>query len=165
MTATLDIIPTEDKVDAGVRNSKDIASGLADVLADTYRLTFKTHGYHWNVVGPHFYSVHKLTEEQYNDMFAAADVVAERIRALGYLAPMKFKELTDKSVIKDRKGTPSAGEMIADLAGDHEQVAKRLHALADLAESQKDIVTVDLATVRAGFHEKAAWMLRATIAE
>jgi len=151
-------------VHTGVRDVEGIASGLADVLADTYRLIFETHAYHWNVTGPAFYSIHKLTEEQYEDMFEAADELAERIRALGQLAPMKMDDILKRSKIEDLDKTPTAQEMIEDLAKDHESIAHRLHALVDLVEGRKDPVTEDLATERSAFHEQAAWMLRALAA-
>lgn len=160
MTDILNVLPTKSDIDTGVREFGAIASGLADVLADTYALLLKTHAYHWNVEGPLFYGMHHLTEDQYADMFAAADELAERIRALGHLAPMKMKDIVETSVISDHEGTPSAGEMATDLAGDHERVAHRLRALIEIAETRKDAVTADLATQRAAFHEKAAWMMR-----
>lgn len=150
-----------DATDTGVRNTKAIADGLTNILADTYRLVFKTHAYHWNVTGPLFYSIHKLTEEQYEDMFAAADKVAERIRALGEIAPMSLSAVTSNSVIEDLGGRPTAREMVVDLADDHERIAHRLHDLIEVAAEHRDPVTEDLATARAAFHEEAAWMLRA----
>jgi starvation-inducible DNA-binding protein len=165
MTNALDIKPRETELDTGIDSEASVAAELADVLGDTYRLMFKTHAYHWNVTGPLFYSLHKLTETQYEDLFAAADVVAERIRALGQLTPMRLDEMAGKSVIKDRDDVPSAGAMVEDLCSDHERVAHRLHALATLSEKHGDIVTADLATARSAFHEKAAWMLRSVIAE
>jgi len=94
-------------------------------------------------------------------MFKAADDLAERIRAIGHLAPMKISEIVDTSVIQDHSGTPTAQEMCVDLAQDHERVAHRLHALIELSEARNDMVTGDLAIARSAFHEKAAWMLRA----
>ncbi|OAN81778.1 DNA starvation/stationary phase protection protein [Jannaschia sp. EhC01] len=164
MTNTLNIVPDPDTVKTGVRDVEGIANGLANVLADTYRLTFKTHAYHWNVTGPLFYSVHKLTEGQYENMFAAADELAERIRSLGQLAPMKMADIMERSRVADLDVTPSAGDMISDLANDHEKLAHRLHALIELTEGRRDPVTEDLATERSAFHEEAAWMLRALIA-
>ncbi len=161
MTDALAATPSPDTVETGVRDTGPIANGLADVLADTYRLVFKTHAYHWNVEGPAFYSMHKLTEEQYENMFAAADTLAERIRALGHLAPSRMDEILNRSKIKDASGELSAGGMAQDLAASHERIAHRLHALAELASSRRDIVTEDLATARSAFHEQAAWMLRA----
>lgn len=58
-------------------------SALQAVLADSYSLYLKTQNYHWNVEGQHFRSLHLMFEEQYNDLFAANDEIAERIRALG----------------------------------------------------------------------------------
>ncbi|MAC81075.1 MAG: DNA starvation/stationary phase protection protein [Rhodobacteraceae bacterium] len=161
MKDALEVVPSSDKVSTGVRDTKAIAQALTGVLADTYRLVFKTHAYHWNVEGPLFYSIHKLTEEQYEDMFAAADVLAERIRALGELAPSTMAQIMDHSKIKDLGVDMTAADMVEDLASDHERVAHRLHALVDLVDGRKDPVTDDLATARSAFHETAAWMLRA----
>jgi starvation-inducible DNA-binding protein len=161
MTDALRVIPTSDTVSTGVRDTKAIAEGLADVLADTYRLVFKTHAYHWNVEGPLFFSVHKLTEEQYENMFTAADELAERIRALGHLAPTSLSDIMDRSKIEDRTGDLSTADMVEDLAADHALIAHRLHALIELLDGKKDSVTEDLATERSAFHEQAAWMLRA----
>lgn len=161
MTDALRVVPSSDTVSTGVRDAATIADGLANVLADTYRLVFKTHAYHWNVEGPLFYSVHKLTEEQYENMFDAADELAERIRALGQLAPSAMADIVGRSTIDDKTGNLSTADMVEDLAADHERIAHRLHALIDLVEGKKDPVTEDLATERSAFHEQAAWMLRA----
>ncbi len=161
MNTAMQVIPREQEISTGVQDPAPIAKGLADVLSDTYALVHKTHAYHWNVEGALFYSVHNLTEEHYENMFEAADELAERIRALGHLAPMRLTKVIESSVIDELDHTPSAGEMCKDLAADHERVAHRLHALIEVAEKRRDMVTADLATERSAFHEKAAWMLRA----
>lgn len=143
----------------GIRNAKPVAEALADVLNDTYALVIKTHTYHWNVTGPLFFAVHNLTEEQYNDMFAAADVIAERIRALGKMASVNVSDTA-----KSAEEAPTADEMVNDLLSDHEKLAERMHALVETAESENDPATADLATERAAFHEKTAWMLRSLAA-
>ena len=162
MANILEAVPSAESVNTGVRDVKPVAKGLTEALADTYRLVFKTHAYHWNVEGPLFFSVHMLTDTQYADMFDAADVIAERIRALGQLTPFRLADIIAASVIKDADSLPNAVAIVEDLAADHEAVAKRMHGLIDLAEKHKDPVTVDLITGRSAFHEKAAWMLRAT---
>ena len=162
MAKEMQVVPAARDVKTGVKDAKAVAEGLAKAVADTYRLIFKTHAYHWNVEGPMFFSIHHLTEEQYQNMFSAVDVVAERIRALGELTPMALSDITEMSVIKDLKKTPSALEMIEDLAKDHAAVARRFHDLIELAEEERDPVTADLATARSAFHEQAGWMLRAT---
>ncbi len=165
MTNALNVVPNEQEISSGVRAPETVAEALADVLADTYQLTFKTHAIHWNVEGPLFFSIHQLTETQYEDMFAAADTIAERIRAIGQMAPMSMKDIIAKSVIEDATTTMSAGEMCEQLAQDHERVAHRLHALIEIAEEHNDPVTEDMATARSAFHEQAAWMLKAITAQ
>ncbi|MFA8443888.1 Dps family protein [Yoonia sp.] len=165
MTQSLNVVPEPQDIASGVKKPEAIADALADVLADTYMLTYKTHAYHWNVEGPLFYSIHNLTEGQYEDMFAAADELAERIRAVGQMAPMSLGEIIERSVVKDSKEKLSAGDMCQALADDHERTAHRLHALIKLSGDHNDPVTEDLATARSAFHEQAAWMLKALIAE
>ncbi|MCB1339733.1 MAG: DNA starvation/stationary phase protection protein [Pseudooceanicola sp.] len=162
MKDAMKVVPKEEKVETGVQDAKPVAKGLSEALADTYRMVFKTHAYHWNVEGALFFPIHKLTEEQYNNLFNAADEIAERMRALGQLAPARLDELTAQSVVKDAGKLPSAQAMVEDLADDHEKVAKRMHKLISLADEHDDPVTADLITARSAFHEKAAWMLRAT---
>ena len=156
------VVPGAEPVKTGVQKVGPVAKALAASLADTYRLVFKTHAYHWNVEGALFYPIHKLTEVQYENLFAATDEIAERIRALGQLAPSRLSDVIEASVIKDAEKLPSAQAMIEDLAADHEKVAKRLHAAIALADEHDDPVTADLLTGRSAFHEQAAWMLRAT---
>lgn len=161
MTSALNVIPSSDDVETGVADTDAMAQGLQHMLADTYRMIFKTHAIHWNVEGPMFYSVHNLTEEQYGNMFEAADEIAERIRALGQLAPSTLSSIVSHSVIQDNETPGSAGDMCEDLAADHERIAKRMHEVIATAGECSDPVTEDMATERAAFHEKAAWMLRA----
>ncbi|MEE4187957.1 MAG: DNA starvation/stationary phase protection protein [Roseobacter sp.] len=161
MTSALNVIPSSDEINTGVKETEAMAQGVEHMLADTYRLIFKTHAVHWNVEGPLFYAVHNLTEEHYSEMFDAADEIAERIRALGQLAPATLSSIVSHSVVQDDEAPASAGEMCENLAADHERVAHRLHALIKMAGDARDPVTEDMATERAAFHEKAAWMLRA----
>lgn len=161
MTNALKPMPETVEVRTGVDDAKTVARELAKVLADTYSLTIKTHAVHWNVEGPLFYAVHNLTEAQYGDLFDAADVIAERIRALGHLTAMSPQALLKDSVVADITKADDAISLCESLAEDHGKVAKRLHGVIAKSEEASDPVTADLATARAAFHEKAAWMLRA----
>lgn len=151
----------------GVRaeDTRQLAQGLARALGETYVLYVKTQGFHWNVVGPLFYGLHKLTEEQYEDLAEAADKMAERIRALGYPAPNSFKEFTRLSAVSEAEGNPPVRDMIAQLISDHETIARTFRETVELANDSGDVVTADLLTERIYAHDKAAWMFRATIAQ
>ncbi len=156
---------TVETVDTGLeqKTRERLAEGVAALVADTYALLIKTHGYHWNVVGPLFYSLHKLTEEQYEDLFEAADDLAERVRALGFPAPGSFTRMSNMSVIEEAQGAPAAEDMIKDLIRDNEAIVRRMRETAVLADELEDTVTSDLLTQRMGTHEKAVWMLKAIV--
>ncbi|MDX2157062.1 MAG: DNA starvation/stationary phase protection protein [Hyphomicrobiaceae bacterium] len=149
-------------LDAG--NRRKVSDHLADVLADVYTLLLKTHVYHWNVVGPLFVPIHELTEKHYNDLFEAADVIAERIRALGHPAPLSFGALLSKTALEEETVRRTAADMVEHLAEDHEMLVRRLREAALAADEVDDLVTADLLTQRMAFHEKAIWMLRSIVA-
>ena len=54
----------------------EVADELGKVLADSFQLFIKTQGVHWNVAGAAFYGLHKLTEQQYGEIYAAIDEIA-----------------------------------------------------------------------------------------
>ena len=153
------------KVDTGIaqgdRNA--ISDGLGRVLADTYTLYLKTHNYHWNVTGPQFRALHLMFEEQYRELWAATDELAERIRALGYYAPGTYAEYAKLTSIQEDNGVPSADQMVANLVKGHETVVKTARDLFQLADEAKDEVTADLMVQRMNASEKTAWMLRSMI--
>jgi len=143
---------------------KQLAALLERALANTYVLYAKIQGVHWNVSGPEFYTVHKMTEEQYEDLAASIDELAERIRAIGYLAPTQLARLLELADIKEAQHQPDARAMIETLARDHQVVAKILRDGTKEAEKVDDVFTVDMLTARIGKHEHFAWMLRALAA-
>lgn len=136
---------------------------LSHVLADTYTLYLKTQNYHWNVTGAHFDTLHQLFGRQYTALALAIDEIAERIRALGELAPATYKEFEKLKSMKEGTSTYSAEEMVECLYKSHERVIETLQEALKKAGDEKDAFTVDLLTARIGAHEKDAWMLSATM--
>jgi starvation-inducible DNA-binding protein len=143
---------------------REIADMVANVLADEYCLFVNTQGLHWNVEGPLFYSLHKLTESQYRELFESIDALAERIRALGLPAPQSFKEFADRSILADLPEGAELQSRIEQMIVDYERAVRRATLVVQLAEANGDIKTADLLTERVGVYEENAWMLRATIA-
>jgi len=138
-------------------------AALKQLLAESYQLFVKTHGYHWNVVGPQFVELHKLFEEQYNDLFEAVDEIAERVRALGAKAPPSFSAFTRITKLDEGQPDTPAKEMIANLLHDNEQVASTCRRGIAMAEEAEDAASADLFTERQAKHDKAAWMLRSLL--
>ena len=153
------------EIDIGItgEDRQAIADGLAKVLADTYTLYLKTHNYHWNVTGPMFQTLHLMFEQQYNELWLAVDMVAERIRALGHVAPGSCQQFAKLSNIGEDEGVPPAMQMIKNLVKGHERVATTARKLFPIAEKANDQPTADLLTQRLQVHEKTAWMLRSLV--
>ena len=153
------------KVNIGINepSRKQIAEALGRLLADTYVLYAKTHSFHWNVTGPTFSQLHALFNEQYNELWTSLDDLAERLRALGVYAPTSGKAMAAASSIKEADGVPVANDMIKELLGGHETAIKTARPIIELAQGGGDEGTADLVIGRIKAHEKAAWMLRATL--
>ncbi|MCB2096604.1 MAG: DNA starvation/stationary phase protection protein [Parvularculaceae bacterium] len=150
-------------LDANAR--KSVAEALNGVLADTYVLYQKTHAYHWNVTGPQFPALHVMFEQQYREMWAALDEIAERVRALGAFAPASGKAFASLASIESAEAEPpKAVDMLKNLLEGHEALIRRARQALETAEEAGDVASEDLLTQRVQIHEKTAWMLRSTAA-
>jgi starvation-inducible DNA-binding protein len=147
------------------KDSQRVAGALSNVLADTFILYLKTHNFHWNVTGPMFPTLHSMFEEQYSELWLAADAIAERIRALDVIAPGSYGEFTKLTYLQESPVARNATEMIAELLRDHEVAARTARSALAIARTAVDAPTEDLLTQRLAAHEKTAWMLRSLLAE
>lgn len=145
------------------KNREEIAKELSKFLADTYTLYLKTQNYHWNVTGMHFNSLHEMFEEQYTDLAEAVDDIAERIRALGFMAPGSFSAYQELTCIAEDEKFPEDKQMILNLLNAHEATAKTANETLKLADKAGDEVTVDMLIQRINVHQKTAWMLRSLL--
>lgn len=155
------------KIDIGIneKDRKKIADGLSRLLADSYVVYLKTHNFHWNVTGPMFQTLHILFMTQYTEQWNALDMIAERIRALGYPAPGSYKRFVELSSIPEEDGVPKAKDMIRQLVAGQEAVARTAREVFKIVEKANDQPTADLLTQRMEVHEKNAWMLRSLLEE
>jgi starvation-inducible DNA-binding protein len=143
--------------------NKPVTDALKAILADTYTLQLKTQNYHWNVEGPNFRGLHLLFEEQYNELFLAVDVLAERIRALGEKAPATSSEFAKLSKIKEGNSSFDDFEMVKDLYQTNLTVSENLKKALEKADKADDASTADILTQRVTVHDKASWMLKSSL--
>ena len=155
----------EYKIDIGLDENirQNIAHGLSQLLADTYTLYLKTHNFHWNVLGPRFRELHLMFEEQYNELATAVDVIAERIRTLGFPAPGTYADYAKLASIAETTGVPSAETMIQLLTEDNEAVVRTARRILPSSQAASDESTASLIADRMVAHEKTAWMLRSLL--
>ena len=146
-------------------NREKIADGLSRLLADSYSLYLMTHNFHWNVTGPMFNTLHVMFMGQYTEQWTALDLIAERIRALGFPAPGTYKTFGKLASIKEVDGVPKALDMVRYLVAAQEATARTARALFPVVDKARDEPTADLLTQRIEVHEKTAWMLRSLLEE
>ena len=155
----------ESAIDIGIaqKDRARIAEGLSRLLADTYTLYLKTHNFHWNVKGPMFQTLHLMFEAQYTELALAVDLIAERIRALGFPAPGTYAQYARLSSIRETEGVPEATDMIRLLVQGQEAVVRTARKVFPAVERAGDEPSADLLTQRMQIHEKTAWMLRSLL--
>ncbi|WP_370337681.1 Dps family protein [Parvularcula marina] len=146
--------------------SSDIAKSLTRVLGNSYVLYVKTHSYHWNVTGPNFHALHNLFEEQYRQIWASLDDIAERIRALDEYAPVSARVMAEAANIKESdNGVPSSQVMLKNLVADQTLWIKDAEEALEAASEEGDTGTEDLLAPLISAHEKMRWMLKSSLAD
>jgi starvation-inducible DNA-binding protein len=152
-------------IDIGIakKDREAVAKQLSKLLADTYSLYLKTHSFHWNITGPQFNSLHNMFEVQYNELWTAADEIAERIRILDVFAPGSYSQFGKLTSIKEESGVPDWKDMVAQLVEGHEIAAATSREVIKAADEAGDEGSADMVTGRLKEHEKTAWMLRSLL--
>lgn len=137
-----------------------VVDALRQAVADSYALIGQTHICHWNVRGPGFFALHTAFEMQYTELFTAVDEIAERVRALGALAPGGLGNLARMAGIAEIDENADADAMVRHLIEVNQKLVSTLARARDLAGEAEDAQTEDLMIARIQVHEKTIWMLK-----
>jgi starvation-inducible DNA-binding protein len=136
-------------------HTEEISKGLNILLSEEYALYITTRHFHWNVEGPLFYMLHKMYEQQYEQIEEILDSLAERIRAIGEYADVEIKNIPALK-IKDYK------LQLEELLSQHEKIIRFCRKVTtQLSGECKDAGTNDFVGSIMIQHEKTAWILRA----
>lgn len=135
---------------------------LSSVLADEMTLYIKMRKFHWNVSGNSFMELHILFENQYKQLEASIDEIAERISKLGGKAIGTMKEFSELTRLKESPNKyPSQKDMILELLEDHETIIiQQRKDVTVCAEENNDAGSADFLTGLMEDHETMAWKLR-----
>lgn len=144
------------------KNLEGAIALLSIGLSNEMVLYIKTRKAHWNVAGDSFMELHKLFENQYTQLEASIDEIAERIGKLGGNTIGTMHEYSKLATIKEAPGKYSSPfEMIKELLKDHEALIIQYRKdVEDLAWKYKDAGTTDFITGLMEQHETIAWTLR-----
>ncbi len=141
----------------------DIASALTGILADMFALYIKTKNFHWHVSGPHFRDYHLLLDEQSEQILAATDAIAERVRKIGGTTLHSIGHIARLQRVADNdEGYVAPEDMLAELLEDNRQLAISLRGVHALCDEGGDVAGASLIEIWIDEAERRAWFLLET---
>jgi starvation-inducible DNA-binding protein len=141
----------------------DIASALTGILADMFALYIETKNFHWHVSGPHFRGYHLLLDEQSEQIFAATDAIAERVRKIGGTTLHSIGHIARLQRVADNdEGYVAPEDMLAELLEDNRQLAISLRGVHALCDEGGDVAGASLIEIWIDEAERRAWFLLET---
>lgn len=141
----------------------DIAAALTGILADMFALYIKTKNFHWHVSGPHFRDCHLLLDEQSEQIFAATDAIAERVRKIGGTTLRSIGHIARLQRVADNdEGYVAPEEMLAELLEDNRQLVINLREVHALCDEGGDVAGASLIENWIDEAERRAWFLLET---
>jgi starvation-inducible DNA-binding protein len=141
----------------------ELSQSLKIVLANHYAYSLKAQNFHWNVEGPDFKQYHDLFGDIYEEVYSSVDIIAERVRTIGYYTPGSFRRYLELSQIEDQVEIPNSRSMIEKLLADISTLQTSIKVCYDLAEQNSNHGLSNLLAERQDAFAKHAWMLTATL--
>ena len=152
--------PLATRTDLSAAAVKDISGTMNAILADVFALYVKTKNFHWHMSGPHFRDYHLLLDEQADQLFAMTDPIAERVRKLGALTLHSIGEIARNQRVLDNDAEyVEPLDMLAELAGDNQELTARLREAHNVCEEHRDVATTSLIEIWIDETERRAWFL------
>jgi len=136
---------------------------LVQSLRDTSYLLNQTYIVHWNVMGSKFYTIHKLTQDLYEEMQEGLDVIAEHIRSLNIKTPTSVEDLNKSIMMSLPDDCFDQEGMLSTLAHNYDMLADSFATLAEESERIGDDLTMDLAVERGRANKKQQWLLKSNL--
>ena len=144
------------------KSRTQVAALLNQSLADLSDLYSQTKQAHWNVRGPHFYSLHKLFDDLATSVEAHLDDIAERVTALGGIAQGTIRQAASASRLSEFPVKLKDDlAFVAALRDRFAAAANSTRKAIDEADDLGDADTADLFTGVSRDLDKALWMLEA----
>jgi len=154
------VFPTKIDLPLDVRNK--LVDLLNRQLAALTDLRMQTKHAHWNVKGPHFYSLHLLFDTLAESLDDPIDEVAERATSLGGLAQGTAQQVARQSYLPEFPATNYDGlAVVVALVERWAAAAKATREAIDIANNLGDADTADLLTGISRNLDKHLWFLEA----
>ena len=141
---------------------EELVAKMKVVLADSFTLYMKAHGYHWNVIGPDFPQLHDFLGDLYQEVHGAVDDIAEQIRQINSFAPGTLSRMVELATLSEDDAIPAAAKMVTNLLEANENLLTTITEAYIMAEDNKEFGLSNFLQDRITAHKKHSWMLKAT---
>lgn len=123
----------------GLKNTNEVNEKLNELLASFQVYYQNLRGFHWNVKGKMFFTLHNKFEELYDDAAEKVDEVAERILTLGGTPLHTFEDYLKTSkiaVVKDENDGMKLVEATLENLSTLIKIERELMEVAEKAEDE-----------------------------
>jgi starvation-inducible DNA-binding protein len=107
--------------------------------------------------------LHKLFEDQYNDLWNNVDTIAEKVRQLDQPVAITPETQTALSIINPAVEIMDELGYVERLYMDHNRMLVLLNKVFDVAESVDDQAVMNYIAERLDWHHKQRWFLRSML--
>lgn len=140
------------------KDSKQLASGLNELLANYSIFYQNVRGYHWNIKGEKFFELHVKFEELYNDLLLKIDEVAERILTLGHTPEHTYTAYKKEAGIKESNKVSDGIDAVKDILAAFKVIISLQRNLLKVSDKARDEGTNALMSDYIRAQEKTVWM-------
>lgn len=153
-------VPLHVATDLKAEAVKDVSDAMNMLLADMFALYVKTKNFHWHASGPHFRDYHHLLDEQGEQIFAATDAVAERVRKIGGTTIRSIGHIGRLQRLLDNDADLVAPlDMIAELRDDNSKLVASMREIHDVCDEHGDVASASFLENWIDEAERRAWFL------
>ena len=145
------------------KSANKINGQLNDLLANLQVFYTNVRGFHWNIEGKMFFTLHAKFEELYDDLADKVDEVAERILMLGGKPVNNFSEYLKVSEIKEISGVTCGKEAVQHILNHFKTILVKERQLLKSSDEADDTATNDLMSDFIDGQEKLVWMYNALL--
>ncbi|AWT49297.1 DNA starvation/stationary phase protection protein [Psychrobacter sp. YP14] len=152
---------TTNQIGLEKKDMSAVIDKLNNLLSSYHVFYINVRGYHWNVKGEHFFSLHQKFEELYTSLQLQIDEIAERVLTLGGTPLHAYSDFAQHSSIKEHKNVFNGKECVKGLVSGLQELIEEQRQVSAVAEEAEDQGTADLVDEYVQQQEKLVWMYNA----
>lgn len=138
-----------------------VIAKLNGLLSSYHMFYINVRGYHWNVKGEHFFSLHPKFEELYTELQIQIDEIAERILTLGATPYHAYSDFSQHTGIAEDKNVKDGNTCVKGVVSGLQELIEEQRQVSALAAEADDQGSADLVDAYVQEQEKLVWMYNA----